>query len=285
MLAQGGYEHLCLPSEFDPKRRAVTSLGFADPRTKPGELLFPALFPKEVLDQAKKDLGSIDYSAQHQQLPVPMSGGLFQREWFEKHFYTTLPPVFHEIIASWDMSFKDTKSASYVVAQLWGRLGADVYLLYERRGQMNYPTTRKAVKEISAAPVRGYGSTTIYQPALLKLVEDKANGPAIIDDLRAEIPGLVAVDPDGSKEARAAAVSPMCEAGNVHLPDPAIWPEVSEWLDEICTFPKGVHDDRVDAFTQALKRLKDHIQGTSGRDDHSKNGQLTEAAAVSQERF
>src|SRR4051812_42501374 len=114
VLAQGGYEHLCLPSEFDPKRRAVTSLGIADKRTHEGALLFKDLFPKEVLEQAKKDLGSIDYAAQHQQSPVPMAGGIFQREWFEKHFYTKLPPVFDEIIDSWDMSFKDTKSSDFV---------------------------------------------------------------------------------------------------------------------------------------------------------------------------
>jgi predicted phage terminase large subunit-like protein len=284
VLAQGGYEHLCLPSEFDPKRRAVTSLGVADPRKEEGELLFPQLFPKEVLDQAKKDLGSIDYAAQHQQSPVPMAGGIFQREWFESHYYTKLPPVFHEIIDSWDMSFKDQKSSDFVVGQRWGRLGADVYLLRERRGQMNYPTTRKAVKEFSESPSIGYASTVKHPPALLKLVEDKANGPAIIDDLKETVPGLVAVTPEGSKEARASAVSPMCEAGNVHIPDPSIWPEVSEWLDEICTFPKGVKDDRVDSFTQAMKRLKDHIQGVGGP-PVSSNGQLTETAQVVNERF
>lgn len=274
VLGQGGYDHLCLPSEFDPKRRTVTSLGVVDHRTKAGELLFPALFPEKVIAKAKKDLGEIDYAAQHQQLPVPMSGGVFKREWFTANFYTQLPPVWSEVIASWDMSFKDLKSSDYVVGQIWGRLGADIYLLYERRGQMNYPDTRTAVQEVSKS----------WPAALLKLVEDKANGPAIIADLRSEIPGMVAVEPDGSKLARAAAVSPLCQAGNVHLPDPSIWPEVSEWLDEICTFPKGVHDDRVDSFTQALKRLKDHIQSSGGRPD-SKNGQKTEAATVASERY
>jgi predicted phage terminase large subunit-like protein len=290
VLAQGGYEHLCLPSEYDPKRRAVTSLGFADPRTEPGELLFPALFPKEVLDQAKKDLGSIDYSAQHQQLPVPMSGGIFQREWFTANFYTKLPVVFHEIIDSWDMSFKDTKSSDYVVGDRWARMGADVYLLRQRRGQMNYPTSRKEVRDFSQAPTIPYGSTTVARTvtgestAGLKLVEDKANGPAIIADLRNTIPGLVAVEPEGSKQARAASVSPMCQAGNVHLPDPSIWPEVSEWLDEICTFPKGVHDDRVDSFTQALSRLKKHIQGGEGTYPEA-DAKMSEAAAVANERY
>ena len=291
VLAQGGYEHLCLPSEFDPKRRAVTSLGIADPRTKEGELLFPSLFPQSVIDQAKKDLGSIDYAAQHQQSPVPMSGGIFQRAWFEgdeKHprsMYTTLPPVFDEIIDSWDMSFKDTKSSDYVVGERWGRLGADIYLLRERRGQMNYPTTRKEVRSFSQAPTIGYGDTRKHPPAMLKLVEDKANGPAIIADLKSEVPGMVAVEPEGSKEARAHAVSPMCEAGNVHLPDPSLWPEVQEWLDEICTFPKGVKDDRVDSFTQVLKRFKDHIQQRTGGVDQTKDSKLTEAAQVASAQY
>jgi phage terminase large subunit-like protein len=96
---------------------------------------------------------------------------------------------------------------------------------------------------------------------------------------------MVAVEPEGSKEARASAVSPMCEAGNVHLPHPSIWPEVAEWLDEICTFPKGVKDDRVDSFTQALKRIEGSHSGNAGRDDHSKKTELTEAAQVVHSRF
>lgn len=275
VLEAGGYEHLCLPSEFDPKRRAVTSLGIVDPRKKEGELLFPARFPQSVLDQAKKDLGSIDYSAQHQQSPVPMTGGIFQREWFTQNFYTKLPPAFQEMLISWDMSFKDTKSSDYVVGDVWGRTGADCYLVYERRGQMSFPATRVAVRNLAKA----------YPLATLKLIEDKANGPAIIDDLKAEVPGLVAVGPEGSKEARAHSVSAMAEAGNVHLPHPEIWPEVEEWLNEVCTFPKGVKDDRVDTFTQAMIRFKKHIANMAGRDTTPVTTDRTEAANVALDRY
>ena len=91
------------------------------------------------------------------------------------------------------------------------------------------------------------------QPGLVR-VEDKANGPAIIDDLRSAIPGIVPVSVAAkSKQARAFAVSPMVEAGNVYLPDSAPW--VDAYLHELTTFPRGRHDDRVDETTQVLARV------------------------------
>lgn len=69
------------------------------------------------------------------------------------------------------------------------------------------------------------------------------------------MPGLIPVEPSGSKEARAAAVSPAIEAGNVWLPDPSIAPWVGDLIEEAAAFPKGGHDDQVDALTQALHRF------------------------------
>jgi phage terminase large subunit-like protein len=86
-------------------------------------------------------------------------------------------------------------------------------------------------------------------------VEDKANGPAVIQLLETRVPGLIAVNPEGGKIARAHAVSPAFEAGNVHLPDAEIAPWVVEYVDELCAFPNGTHDDDVDSTTQALNRL------------------------------
>ena len=86
-----------------------------------------------------------------------------------------------------------------------------------------------------------------------KLVEDKANGPAVISLLRERIPGLIAVEPRGGKEARAHAVSPTIEAGDVWIPDE---PWADEFLSECCSFPAGAHDDEVDAMTQALARMQ-----------------------------
>src|SRR5262249_27007695 len=81
VLDLGGYDHLNLPSEFEPERRSVTSIG-GDPRTKSGELLFPALFPEHVIQETKKVLGAQGYAAQHQQRPGPVEGTIFKRGWW-----------------------------------------------------------------------------------------------------------------------------------------------------------------------------------------------------------
>ena len=94
-----------------------------------------------------------------------------------------------------------------------------------------------------------------WPEAGLKLVEDKANGPAVIQSLRPEIPELVAVIPDGGKVARAQAVSPQVESGNVYLPHPAIAPWVEAFVDECSSFPNGKYDDQVDQMTQVFNRL------------------------------
>jgi predicted phage terminase large subunit-like protein len=111
---------------------------------------------------------------------------------------------------------------------------------------LGFPETVTALKAM----------TKKWPKANLKLVEDKANGPAVIQSLRHEIAGMVPVVPDGGKVARAQAVSPQVESGNVYLPHPAIAPWVEAFVDELATFPTGKHDDQVDAFSQALNRLR-----------------------------
>jgi predicted phage terminase large subunit-like protein len=107
-------------------------------------------------------------------------------------------------------------------------------------------------------------------------VEDKANGPAVLSQLRHRVPGLIPITPADSKLARAHAVSPFVEAGNVHLPAPALAPWIGEWLEEISGFPLAAHDDRVDAMTQALHRLL--IANTGSADDFM--AQLSAARGV-----
>jgi predicted phage terminase large subunit-like protein len=163
----------------------------------------------------------------------------------------TLPDVFSSHLQSWDMSFKDKKSSDKISGQVWSRLGANVYL----RDRVN----KRADFVATFAEVRAM--TKKWPKALLKLVEDKANGPAVISALRMEIPGLVAVEPDGDKVARAYAVTPIFESGNVWLPHPQIAPWITEWQLELLQFPFGANDDDVDASTQALKRLIRQIAG------------------------
>ena len=134
----------------------------------------------------------------------------------EKIVAVALPAQFDQVAQSWDLAFKDLSTSDYVVGQVWAARGADRFLLDQRRERMDMPRTLNAIRAMSAK----------WPQATAKLVEDKANGPAVIASLRHEIEGLIAVNPEGGKQARAAAVSPQIEAGNVYLPHPDIAPWV-----------------------------------------------------------
>jgi predicted phage terminase large subunit-like protein len=146
------------------------------------------------------------------------------------------------------MAFKDQANSDYVVGQVWGANGADRFLLDQVRRHMDMPATKEAVRALSER----------WPKAGAKLVEDKANGPAVIQELKHDIPGLIEVQPEGGKVARAHAVSPMIESGNVYLPHPALAPWVEDFIEETAAFPNGRHDDQVDAMTQALNRLRQY---------------------------
>jgi predicted phage terminase large subunit-like protein len=270
LLLRGGYEHLCLPAEFEPDRRSSTVIGWKDPRTAPGELLWPQRFDRAELERLKADLGSRHYAGQIQQRPTPAGGGMLKRHWWrywqppganlppipvrlpdgtiENRIAEELPRQFDQVIQSWDMAFKDTSNADYVVGQVLAARGADRYLLDQTRDRMDLPGTLMAVRRLSAQ----------WPNAHLKLVEDKANGPAVIQSLRREIGGLVEVNPEGGKISRAAAASPQLEAGNWYLPHPLLMPWVEEFIGECAAFPVGAHDDQVDAWSQGAKRLLLH---------------------------
>lgn len=147
---------------------------------------------------------------------------------------------------SWDMAFKDKDGNDYVVGQVWGTKGADRFLLDQIRARLDMPGTKEAVRQLSKR----------WPKAMAKLVEDKANGPAVIQELKHELEGLIEVTPEGGKIARAHAVSPIIEAGNVYLPHPATAPWVADFTQEAEAFPHARHDDQVDAMTQALNRLR-----------------------------
>lgn len=246
VLEQGGYEWLCLPTEYrsnHPGRRR-TKIGFIDPRTKEGELLAPAHFDAEAVADAKIRLGSAGYAGQHDQWPVPPEGNIFKRHWFK--FYKTLPPRFDRVLQSWDLNLEGKSTATgepdFVVGDAWGFDGASAYLLDQTRGQWEFNETLRRARAFAEE----------WPQATRKLIEKKALGPAMKTMLDAEVPGLILVEPQGSKEQRAMVVQPFAEAGNVYLPDPSIAPWIKEWLDEVCDFPNAKNDDRVDTFTQAM---------------------------------
>jgi predicted phage terminase large subunit-like protein len=210
---------------------------------EPGEPLCPELFTLEALENIKKAVGAFWWAALYQQRPSPAEGGILKRNWWK--YYRQAPEKFEEVIQSWDMSFKDFNTSDYVVGQVWGRKGADKYLLDQVRARLDFPATVQAVRNL----------TSKWPQARAKLVEDKANGTAVIATLKNEISGLIPVNPEGGKIVRAQAVSPDIEAGNVYLPDPTIAPWIHDFVEECAAFPNGAHDDQVDAMSQALHRL------------------------------
>jgi len=149
------------------------------------------------------------------------------------------------LLASWDMAFKDLKTSDYVVGQVWELDGPNAYLVDQIRDKLDFTATCMAVR----------GLREKWPQIGAVLVEDKANGTAVLNALKREVPGLIAVTPHESKVARASAVTPFIDAGNVFLPDPGGAPWVEEFIEECVTFPNGPHDDQVDTMTQALRRL------------------------------
>ncbi|MEM8132656.1 phage terminase large subunit [Morganella morganii] len=210
-----------------------------------GEALVPELHPIDSLLEKKVLFGDYFWSAMYQQTPKPGDGQIFHEEFARYYLPKDLPDTFDEVIHSWDMTFKDSDGTDYVVGQVWGKKGTNAYLLYQIRKRMSFTETLKAVKLLAEK----------YPQARRKLVEDKANGPAVIDTLKTTVSGLVPIEPDGSKIARAHACTAEWEAGNVWLPHKDIAPWVTETVEEITTFPFAGHDDTVDAMTQALRYL------------------------------
>lgn len=227
---------------------------------KEGAPLWPEYgYDEEWAAEKKIAIGSYAWNSLYQQRPSPPEGSIVQRQWWK--YYST--PInleeMDEIIQSWDLSFKDLQTSDYVVGQVWGRKGADKYLIDQIRGKIDFTQTIKALRSL----------TEKYPTARAKLIEDKANGPAIISITRQEIPGIIAINPRGSKESRAYAASPDIEAGNVYLPSPAIAPWITDYIEEWASFPNGLHDDQVDATTQALDRLS---RRGKGRESYSGRG-------------
>jgi len=211
-----------------------------------GNALWPERWPLADLERVRAAVGSRVFEAQYQGRPAPDAGNVFNRDWWRLYSEEPERGQFDQIIQSWDMTFRETKSGSYIVGQVWGTLGADRYLLDQVRFRGDFPKAVAAVRAMSEQ----------WPESREKIVENKANGPAIVATLRNEIPGLIEVQPEGGKEARANAVAWQVESGNVYLPDPKLHPWSQELIDEAAAFPNGAHDDQVDALSQALLRLQ-----------------------------
>jgi len=282
-----GYDHLCLPMEYesDHPNPSRTFLNFQDKRTKEGELLWPERFSKRYLDETLKPLlrswgGSYAEAGQLQQRPAPRGGGMFKKEWW-RFFQTNttgykigrpagcndlpaepLPDRFDWLLVSVDAAFKDVLSGSRVSIQAIAGKGANIFVLDNKTDHMTFGKTVDTLA-IFDDKNKLVGGMIHKWKARKTLIEDKANGPAIISTLRNKVSGIIPVNPQGGKESRGSAVQPIVESGNVYIPDGAPW--AKDFVDEFAVFPVGTKNDQVDSFTQAVIYMNEGVDTARAR--------------------
>lgn len=233
-----GAVHLKLPMLFEA-HDAYTSPWGDDWRWEEGQLLAPMRFPQHVIDMRMLITPPRDWASQYQQRPSPEDGSHFQRAWFS-NLYVGRPWGQLPVVLSVDASNKETKGSDFFVCQAWAKSRAEYWLVDQVRARMGF---HDQVRAIATMRLRWANVRHI-------LVEEKSNGTAIIDQLKRKFPGVVAINPEGGKEARAAATTWLWQTGCVKLPQSASW--LGAFIEEHVTFPVGSHDDQVDCASQYL---------------------------------
>lgn len=251
---KGRWIHLKLPATAEKDESWPFPISGRIVERKVGELLWPERMPKAFLDGQVIGMGSWTFAGQFQQNPAPLEGGLIKKAWVR--YYKQLPAKFDLLVQTWDCTFKDSETADFVAGQVWGRSGGQFFMLpYRVNQRMDFGPTLKAIQACHES----------FPAANAVLIEDKANGPAIVSEIRQKIPGVLAVEPYGGKLARAQAMAPLWESGAVLLPHPdgvdvggtlVAVPWLEEYIHNICTFPKAAHDDDMDSTSQGLNWMR-----------------------------
>ncbi len=215
---------------------------------KAGDLLHPARWPKSWCEKQKRTLGRLVWSSQYQQRPSPLEGNLIKasdiqyyggKDLLTGDLDAQLPASFERTILSVDCSFKDLSTSDYVAILVIGVVGSRRYVRHIVNARLDLDGTEN---EIRAAHRN-------YAPVSAVLVEDKANGSAVIKHLRDEIPGLIPLSPEGGKTSRIMAASPEFQAHNWFFDRTGAW--TSRAIDQLCQFPNAKNDDLADAVSQA----------------------------------
>jgi predicted phage terminase large subunit-like protein len=163
-------------------------------------------------------------------------------------FYTKndLPTVFDDVMQSWDLAIDNKATSDFVSGQVWGRKGANHYLLKRIKKRMSFVESVEMIKQVSQS----------FPQARRIYIEKRANGGAVIETLSKEIGGIVAINPKESKIARANAVTPYFEAGNIFIPHEQLDKNIEDYIQEFMRFPNSDHDDEVDSTTQYLNEIR-----------------------------
>lgn len=241
-----GYEGLVLPMEFEVDRRCTTSIGFTDPRTVEGELLFEKRFPRAVVERDKIPLGSHAVAGQFQQRPAPRDGGMFKREWFG---IVDAVPANSNRVRRWDFGGTEAQHGRDPDWTVGLRMSMHAGIYYVEH------VTRAQVTAAGIESMLGVTASQDSAGTRIRVPQDPgAAGKNVAASYIKLLAGYdVRATPEtGSKELRARPVAAQAEAGNVKLVR-GPWNDV--FLDEVCMFPSGAHDDQVDALSGAFNDI------------------------------
>ena len=252
-----GYDYLMIPMEFEPNRRIYTSIGWTDPRTEEGQLMFPERFPREVVERDKEIMGPYASAGQMQQNPIPRKGGMFETERIRVIQHLPIGMKVTEVRA-WDLA---------------GTQGAGAYTVGARLAYV-HETKRFVVVGMRREKLGGGGVRQMIRSTAAEDGEDTyivipqdpgQAGKVQSEDYVADLAGYrVKREPQsGSKETRAEPFSAQVEVGNVDIIE-GPWNEA--FLNEMRFFPRGAYKDQVDAVSSAFNFLSKKVRTNNGGD-------------------
>jgi predicted phage terminase large subunit-like protein len=176
---------------------------------------------------------------------VQTEGSIFKEAWIQ-YFDPHNVPNMDMIIQSWDTAQTKSTTSDYVVGQVWGRRGADFYLLDQVRGRWDFDETAEAMKEV----------TRVWPESSSVIVEAQTLGAALASHLKKQISGIIPIHAKQSKDLRAMSCVPAWQSKNVYIPLPDSKKWVRDYMRELLNFPHSTNDDQVDATTLALNQLR-----------------------------
>lgn len=242
LLERGGWVHLNLPAIFEEE--TTINIGNFTKIIKKGELLFEKREGREEIERIKKDMGEYVFNCQYQQKPMTENSGIFSKKWLQ---YYNENINFENIYLSFDTAIKAGVNNDPSVCTIWGKYKNNYYLIDLYREWLEYPDLkRKSIQLINK-----------WQPKAV-LIEDKASGQSLIQDLKKELNyNIIPIKVVKDKITRFASITPVFEAGRIFIKDKASWLFDLEY--ELLTFPNSQHDDQVDSISQFLNWTENNI--------------------------
>ena len=272
----GDWTHLCLPMKYEPERAFTTTIGWEDPRKKPGELLWPDRMGTTEVDILERQLGPFAAAGQLQQRPEPAGGGVIKRDWWQLWEENAYPPM-DFIVASLDTAYTTKQENDFSALTVWGVFSdvsnvAIANRAIDREGQIQAVQRQYVEGAPKLMMMSAWQERLELHDLVIKvaetcrkmrvdrlLIEDKAAGHSVAQEIRRlyghEKWAVQLINPGAQdKLARLYSIQHLFAEGMIYSPD-------RQWSDMVITqtasFPKGKHDDLVDTVSMALRHLRD----------------------------